>query len=319
MSQHRNQVSNRSIPPAGTLLARLRAVHKHYDKVQALAAVDLDVRSGEVLAVLGANGAGKTTALGLLTGRISADGGQVELLGGDPREPSIRRGIGVMLQEGRLPETLRVAEHIALFSSYYPNPRPLDETLALAGLEDLRARRYDALSGGQQRRVQFAVAICGRPALLFVDEPTVGLDVEARRNFWSVLRRLRNEGTGIVLTTHYLEEADALADRVVLLAGGRVLAEDSPAGIKARAAGKRLRARSRLSLDVLRSWPEVRSAMLAEGVCELVSDDAEALLRRWLQADASLADVEVRALNLEEAFLSLTAPAAATRIEEELA
>jgi len=319
MPQHRNPHPHSSVPPTGTLLAQLRGVHKHYDKVQALAAVDLEVRSGEILAVLGANGAGKSTALGLLTGRLSADRGQVELLGGDPREPAIRRGIGVMLQEGRLPDTLRVAEHIALFSSYYPNPRPLAETLALAGLEDLRARRYDALSGGQQRRVQFAVAICGRPALLFVDEPTVGLDVEARRNFWNVLRQLRIEGAGIVLTTHYLEEADALADRVVLLAGGRVLAEDTPAGIKARASGKRLRARSRLSLDVLRSWPEVRSASLSEGVSELLSDDAEALLRRWLQADPALSEVEVRALNLEEAFLSLTAPAAAHTIEEEMA
>jgi ABC-2 type transport system ATP-binding protein len=319
MSQHRNPVPVPSIPPAGTLLAALRGVHKHYGEVQALTGVDLDVRSGEVLAVLGSNGAGKSTALGLLTGRISADGGQVELLGGDPREPSIRRGIGVMLQEGRLPETLRVAEHIALFSSYYPNPRPVEETLALAGLGDLRSRRYDALSGGQQRRVQFAVAICGRPALLFVDEPTVGLDVKARRNFWSVLRQLRIEGTGIVLTTHYLEEADALADRVVLLANGRVLAEDTPAGIKARASGKRVRGRSSLPLDLLRGWPEVRSATVADGVTELQSHDAEALLRRWLQADPKLADLEVRALNLEEAFLSLTAPVAATSVEEEMA
>jgi ABC-2 type transport system ATP-binding protein len=166
--------------------------------------------------------------------------------------------------------------------------------------------------------VQFALAICGRPALLFVDEPTVGLDVESRRNFRSVLRQLRNEGTGIVLTTHYLEEADALADRVLLLAGGRVLAEDTPAGIKSRAAGKRLRARTTIALEALARWPEVRSATLVEGVAEVVSHDVERLLRRWLASDANLAELEVRPLNLEEAFLSLTAPAA-TRILEEIA
>jgi ABC-2 type transport system ATP-binding protein len=305
--------------PAGTLLAQLRGASKSYGQVRALSNVDINVRAGEVLAVLGANGAGKSTALGLLTGRLSADAGQVELLGGDPRDADIRRGIGVMLQDGGLPETLRVGEHVRLFSTYYPNPRPLAESLAMAGLENIAKRRYDALSGGQQRRVQFALAICGRPALLFVDEPTVGLDVEARRNFWSVLRQLRNEGTGIVLTTHYLEEADALADRVLLLADGCVLAEDTPAGIKSRAAGKRLRARTSIPLETLCRWPEVRSATSSEGVAELVSHDTERLLRRWLANDAGLADLEVRPLNLEEAFLSLTAPVAAPAMLEEIA
>ena len=295
--------------PAGAVLARLHEAGKSYGQVRALVDASLTVRAGEVLAVLGANGAGKSTALGLLTGRLGVDAGAVEVLGGDPRDASIRRGIGVMLQDGGLPDTLRVAEHVRLFSTYYPNPRPLAETLALAGLEDLAKRPYSALSGGQQRRVQFALAICGRPALLFVDEPTVGLDVESRRNFWSVLRRLRDEGTGIVLTTHYLEEADALADRIVLMAAGRVLAEDTPAGIKARASGKRVRARTRLDLATLASWPDVRSATIADGVTELVTDDAERLLRRWLAGDDALSDLEVRALNLEEAFLSLTTPA----------
>ena len=303
-----------SIPPR--TLATLTAASKRYGTVQALHAVDLDVRSGEVLAVLGANGAGKTTALGLLTGRLSADAGSARLFGADPRDPAVRRGIGVMLQDGDLPDTLRVAEHVRLFSSYYPSPRPVAETLALAGLSDLARRPYGALSGGQKRRVEFALAICGRPPLLFVDEPTVGLDVEARRNFWAVLRQLRDEGAGIVLTTHYLEEADALADRIVLMAGGRVLAQDTPAGIKALAEGKRLRARTSLSPDVLGRWPGVVSVTVEQGVTELLSRDAEALLRRWLAEDAALSDLEVRPLSLEEAFLSLTArPAAATALE----
>lgn len=299
-------------PPHRTL-ATLTAASKRYGPVLALDAVNLQVRAGEVLAVLGANGAGKTTALGLLTGRLSADAGSARLFGADPRDPAVRRGIGVMLQDGDLPDTLRVAEHVRLFSSYYPSPRPVDQTLALAGLTDLARRPYGALSGGQKRRVEFALAICGRPPLLFVDEPTVGLDVEARRNFWAVLRQLREEGAGIVLTTHYLEEADALADRIVLMAGGRVLAEDTPGGIKARAAGKRLRAKTTLSPELLRAWPGVRSLVMDQGVTELLTGDAEPVLRRWLAADPSLSGLEVRPLSLEEAFLTLTsAPAAAS-------
>ncbi|WP_146910430.1 ABC transporter ATP-binding protein [Arenimonas daejeonensis] len=300
---------NRSLSPDRPL-AQLRGAVKRYGALTALDQVNLDIRAGEVLAVLGANGAGKTTALGLLTGRLSADAGAATLFGADPRDPAVRRGIGVMLQDGGLADTVRVAEHVRLFSSYYARPRPVAETLALAGLEDLAHRPYAALSGGQQRRVQFALAICGRAPLLFVDEPTVGLDVESRRNFWAVLRRLRGEGTAIVLTTHYLEEADALADRIVLLAGGRVLAEDTPAGLKSRAAGKRVRARSALAAAELADWPEVARVVAEAGRLEVTSPDVEGLLRRWLAADPALSELEVRPLNLEEAFLSLTATAA---------
>jgi ABC-2 type transport system ATP-binding protein len=289
-----------------TTLARLVGAHKHYGALHALQGIDLEIRAGEVLAVLGANGAGKSTTLGLLTGRISADAGHVELMGGDPRDPARRRGIGVMLQEASLPDTLRVTEHVRLQSSYYARPRPVSETLELAGIADLAKRNYGELSGGQQRRVQFALALCGRPPLIFVDEPSAGLDVDARRNLWDVLRRLRAEGASIVLTTHYLEEADALAERIVVLAGGRVLAEDTPAGIKARASGRRLRARSTLSPELLASWAEVDAAHSVDGLVEVRSKTPEAALRRWLAADPQLAELEVSALSLEEAFVSLT-------------
>ena len=288
-------------------LATLRGAGKRYGGVVALADADIDVRAGEVLAVLGANGAGKTTALGLLTGRLGADSGRAELFGSDPRDAAARRGIGVMLQETQLPDTLRVAEHVRLFSSYYADARPVAETLSLAGITDLAKRPYGALSGGQQRRVQFALAICGRPALLFVDEPTVGLDVEARRRFWQVLRGLRDEGVGIVLTTHYLEEADALADRIVLLAGGRVIAQGTPAGIKAMAASRQVRGRTTLATEVVSAFPEAEGVDIEDGRLRVRCRDAEGLLRRWLAADAQLADLEVRSLNLEDAFLSLTA------------
>jgi len=291
----------------GAVLARLAGVHKRYRRQVALAGVDLAVRAGEVLAVLGPNGAGKSTALGLLTGRLRADAGRVELFGHDPREPAARRRIGVMLQDATLPDALRVGELLQQFSGYYPAPRPLAQTIALAGLEGLAERRYDALSGGQKRRVQFALAICGRPQLLFVDEPTVGLDGDARRGFWRVLEAMRREGAAIVLTTHYIEEADALADRVMLMAAGRVLAEDTPAGIKARAAGKRLRCRTRLATAELARWPQVQAVASEAGVTECRTDDAEGLLLRWFAADPQLHDLEVLPISLEEAVLALSA------------
>lgn len=291
----------------GAVLARLVATHKRYGRQVALAGVDLAVRAGEVLAVLGPNGAGKSTALGLMTGRLRADAGRAELFSRDPREPAARRRIGVMIQDATLPDAARVGELVRQFSGYYPAPRPLAQTIALAGLEGLVGRRYDALSGGQKRRVQFALAICGRPQLLFVDEPTVGLDADARRGLWRVLQAMRREGAAIVLTTHYIEEADALADRVVLMAAGKVLAEDTPAGIKARAGGKRLRCRTRLATEELARWPQLQAVASEAGVTECRTHSVESLLLRLFAADPQLHDLEVLPLSLEEAVLALSA------------
>jgi len=289
----------------GPALAQLIGVSKRYGKTLALDNIDLAIQPAQVVALLGPNGAGKTTALALLSGAVRADSGSVSLFGGDPTDWRVRRQIGVMQQSANLPETLRVAEHVRQFSGYYPNPRALDETLAMAGISDLAARRYDALSGGQQRRVQFALAICGQPPLLFIDEPTVGLDVESRRAFWKVIAGLRAAGTSILLTTHYIEEADALADRIVLVGKGRVLAEDTPAGIKARASGKRIRCTSNIDITRLAQWPHVSSATREGHTIELRSADAEPLLRRLLDADPQLADIEVMPLSLEEALAAL--------------
>jgi len=234
------------------IVASLAAVSKNYGKVRALREIDFQVRAGDVVALLGPNGAGKTTAVKLLLGLLQPNGGKVRIFGGDPVNPENRMRTGAMLQVGRVPETLRVREHIDLFSSYYVNPMRRSDVLAVAGLEKLSDRKFGELSGGQKQRVLFALAICGNPDLLFLDEPTVGLDVEARRMLWDEIRQLVQRGKTVLLTTHYLQEADALADRVAVLNKGEIVAEGTPAEIKAQTAGKKIRCITSLSFDVLR-------------------------------------------------------------------
>lgn len=215
-------------------LARLRAAHKRYGGVTALAGIDLSVTAGQVLALLGPNGAGKSTATALLLGLLAADAGEAELFGQNPQHLAARQRIGVMLQSTHLQATLTVRELIDLTRSYYPAPHSIDACAKIAGVADLLERRYGRLSGGQQRRVQFALAICGKPALLFLDEPTTGLDIEARRSIWAAIRSHVAEGGTVRLTTHYLEEAEALADRVAVLGAGLILAEDREQGLLTR-------------------------------------------------------------------------------------
>lgn len=297
-------------PSNHPVLARLTGVRHRYGAFDALAGVSINVNAGEVLALLGPNGAGKTTALGLLTGLLAVQEGQVELCGGDPRNSECRSQLGAMLQEARLPETLRVHELVRNFSAYYPASRPIEETLSLAGLEGLESRRYDALSGGQQRRVQFALAICGRPRVVLVDEPTAGLDVEARRIFWGVLRQLREEGVALVLTTHYLEEADALADRVVVMQKGRVIAEGTPMALKARQGGTRIRCLSSLDSAEVATWPSVRSVQREGAYLVIDSAVPEAVVRELLAHDLALSALEVLPRRLEDAFIDLMQEAA---------
>ena len=213
-------------------IAGLQGVTKNYGSHCALSSIDLSLEGGKILALLGPNGAGKTTAVKLLLGLLKPTHGLVSVFGSDPRDSKTRERMGAMLQSASMPETLRVKEHIDLFSSYYPRPFKLQETIARAGLERLENRLYASLSGGEQRRLLFAIAICGNPDLLFLDEPTTGLDIEARRGMWAQIRALRAAGKTVLLTTHYLEEADQLADRIVVLKKGKIAADGSPDEIK---------------------------------------------------------------------------------------
>lgn len=288
------------------IVASLEGVSKNYGSVRALRGVDFRVRAGEVVALLGPNGAGKTTAVKLLLGLAQPNSGRARVFGGDPTNPENRTRTGAMLQVGRVPETLRVREHIDLFSSYYQKPMALAEILAAAGLEKLRDRKFGDLSGGQKQRVLFALAICGDPDLLFLDEPTVGLDVEARRMLWDEIRRMVARGRTVLLTTHYLQEADALADRVAVINQGEIIAEGTPSEIKAKTAGKRIRCITTLSVSALRGIAGVTEVKEDREAVELHAVEAEPIVRELLARDAELSGLEVTSAGLEEAFLALT-------------
>jgi ABC-2 type transport system ATP-binding protein len=288
------------------VVASLEHVSKNYEDVRALRNVDFTVHAGQVVALLGPNGAGKTTAVKLLLGLIQSNSGKTRVFGGDPTNPQNRMRTGAMLQVGKVPETLRVGEHIDLFASYYPDPLPMQEVLAAAGLEKLRDRKFGDLSGGQRQRALFALAICGNPDLLFLDEPTVGLDVEARRALWEEIRRLVDRGKTVLLTTHYLEEADALADRIAVINQGEIIAEGTPSEIKAQTSGKRIRCLTSLSMASLLQIPGVTDARQDREAVEIHAREAEPVVRALLSRDPSLSGLEITSAGLEEAFLALT-------------
>lgn len=287
-------------------IARLDGVSKNYGPVTALDGLDLALHRGEVLALLGPNGAGKTTAVSLLLGLTEPSAGRISLFGMAPMARAARERCGAMLQVSRVPEPLTVREHVALFSSYYPHPLPVEETLALAGLVRLADRRFGKLSGGEQQRLKFALALCGDPELLFLDEPTVALDVEARREFWDAIRSRTARGSTVLLTTHYLEEADALADRIVVIDQGKVVAAGAPAEIKSRAAGRRIRCVTRLAPEAVARIPGVKDVTRVGVALEILAVQAEPVVLTLLSQDPSLSDLEVSGAGLEQAFLTLT-------------
>ena len=299
-------------------VASLSRITKRYaNGVLALDDLSLSLRKGEIVALLGPNGAGKSTAVKLMMGLSAPTAGSVRVFGGDPRQTATRLRTGVMLQIGRAPEMLRVREHINIFRGYYPSPMAYGEIVRAAGLEGIEERMFGQLSGGQRQRVLFAIALSGDPDLIFLDEPTVGLDIEARRGMWAQIRTLAARGKTVLLTTHYLEEADALAHRIVVINKGRVVCEGTPAEVKslgsAIAGGstsrslKIIRCCTALPAATLLNLRGVTSAETTGTITAITSTQAEATLRELLALDETLHSLEIKSPALEDAFLALTA------------
>ena len=291
-------------------VARLHSVTKRYGPITALDNFSLTLNAGEVVALLGPNGAGKTTAVRLLLGLIAPNNGTVRVLGRDPRDADARTRIGAMLQISRVPEMLRVREHIDLFRSYYPNPLSAAEVIRTARLEGITDQMFGKLSGGQKQRALFALALCGNPDLIFLDEPTVGMDIESRRALWDQVRALSAAGKTILLTTHYLQEADMLANRIVVINKGKLLCEGTPTEIKNRVSARRIRCVTQLTPDFLQSLPTVSEVQQDREAVVIHTEHPERVVREMLLRDATLHSLEISAAALEDAFLALTSDAA---------
>jgi len=290
---------------------QVRGLRRRYAGVDAVAGIDLDVRSGEIFAFLGPNGAGKTTTVEILEGFRERTSGEVSVLGADPAHFSRadRARLGCVLQEGDLEPRLTPHELVELWASYFPHPRPVAEVLELAGIADRAGVRIERLSGGQKRRVELALALVGRPELLFLDEPTTGFDPEARRAAWEVIAGLRDLGTTVFLTTHYLEEAERLADRVAIIKGGTIVAAGAPAELT----GDR---RPRISFRLPDGVPDgelpaaLAGAAREGGRVELATAHPTAVLAEvcgWAAArELELEELSVARPELEDVYLALT-------------
>jgi ABC-2 type transport system ATP-binding protein len=295
---------------SGVLLTGLT---KSFGPVKAVAGIDLDIAPGETVALLGPNGAGKTTTIEMALGLLHPDAGTVEVYGMSPAE-AIRAGaIGAMLQTGSLLRDLTVRELVTMMASFYPNPLGVDEVMTLTGITEIGERRTQKLSGGQTQRVRAALALVCRPELLFLDEPTVAMDVEGRQAFWTDMRAFASGGKTVIFATHYLEEADAYADRIVLMARGKIVADGPATEIKAAVRQRTLRATlPDVDADTLGRLPGVATAERRGEAIILRCTDSDATVRALLTAYPELRDLEITGAGLEEAFLLLTGDHAAT-------
>jgi ABC-2 type transport system ATP-binding protein len=304
--------------PAGAAVA-VRDLHRGYGNVRAVDGVDLTIAPGEVVALLGPNGAGKSTAIDMLLGLTRPDRGEIAVFGRTPRRAVADGLVGAMLQGGGLPEDIRAGDVVRLMAALFPNPLPVGETLARAGVADVAKQRFGRLSGGQKQRVRFAAALVCDPDLLVLDEPTVAMDVQARREFWAAMRGYTASGRTVLFATHYLAEAEEFADRVVLLRAGRVVADGSVAQVRALAAGRVVSATvthpDRAGLALLAGVSGVR----VEGSrIHLACSDSDSALRALLAAEPAAADIEIVAHGLEDAFVMLTQDAAAAAPQRSL-
>jgi ABC-2 type transport system ATP-binding protein len=279
--------------------------------VHAVRGIDVSVAAGEAVALLGPNGAGKSTSIDMLLGLTRPDSGSVSVLGRPPREAVDAGLVGAMLQAGALIRDVTVRELIALIAALYPHPLAVDDVLDLVGIREIADRRTQKLSGGQAQRVRFALALASDPELLVLDEPTVGMDVESRRGFWEAMRAFAARGKTVVFATHYLEEADAYADRAVLMAHGRIVADGPTTEIRARVDRRTIRATVDVDdLELLAVLPGVAAVDRRGDVVVLTCSDSDAAIRALLEEYPDAHDIEIASPGLEDAFLELTADAA---------
>ncbi len=315
-TRHRGARTAATEPPEGVqlqmttdpVLVHLAGVTRRFGDVVALDDVSLDVGPGELVGLLGPNGAGKTTLLSLVSGLRRPDSGTVRIFGRDPRDPAARLGLGTTPQETGLPATLKVGEVIDFVAGHYPRPMTRAEVLERFGLTGLAGRQTGGLSGGQKRRRAVALALRGRPRLVLLDEPTTGLDVEARHILWESLRDYQSDGATVVLTSHYLEEIEALARRVVVIGGGRVLADDSLTAVLDLVAVRRvvLHVPDGPDADLLPTLPGVVGVHREGDRWTLLAADADGVVRDLVTRGVPFTGLEVRGASLEEAFLALT-------------
>jgi ABC-2 type transport system ATP-binding protein len=292
----------------------LGGLRKHYGEVRAVDGVDLVIAPGEVVALLGPNGAGKSTTVDMLVGLTRPDAGEARIFGQTPQEAVATGTVGAMLQEGSLLEDATVGETVAMIASLHRKPMPVAEALRRAGVEDLVGRRCTKLSGGQKQRVRFAVALVCDPHLLVLDEPTSAMDVGTRREFWRSMKEFTDAGKTVLFATHYLDEAEEFADRVVLMRDGRVVADGSVAEVRSAASGRTLIAQVPGATEAaMAALPGVRGVQLRGQRVELDCVDSDAAVRALLGAYQQAYDIEIKAVGLEEAFLALTSDEEATR------
>ena len=292
-----------------TAVVSLEGVEKRFGDVRALDGVDLSIEPGQLVALLGPNGAGKTTAVSLILGLRKPTAGTARLFGLSPYDRAARSRRGVMLQDSGVPQVLRVGELVDTFRAYYPKPLPAARALELAGLTELTRTLVGKLSGGQRQRLYYALAICGDPEVLFLDEPTVGMDVEGRRAFLESIRAFHQAGKTVVLTTHYLEEADELAERIVVIDRGKIIADAPPAQIKARVPGRRVSFRLPGFEAGMLGGAEYTALEIDGDRVRFLTNTAEAALAALFAAGLPITELEVTGADLEEAFLALTARA----------
>ncbi len=300
-------VTETLLPGATSAGIALRGLTKSFGDVQAVRGIDVEIAPGETVALLGPNGAGKSTTIDMLLGMLDPDAGSAQLFGGSPQDAVAAGRVGAMLQTGSLIRDLSVRELIAMVASLYPRPLGVDETIKLTRIDEIADRMTQKLSGGETQRARFAIALVSNPDLLVLDEPTVAMDVESRRAFWTTMRDFAAHGKTVIFATHYLEEADEFADRAVLMAHGRVVADGPPTEIKAMVGQRHIRATlPGVQPAELEKLAGVTRAELRGESIVLTCSDSDAAIRALLERFPAVRDIEIAGAALEDAFVELT-------------